>query len=166
MMRAKSFDLTIGVILALLCAVAIVCPASAQQTNKVVATCNASAFSVGSVQYQQAAPDGGVCGATGGTVVPTPLTVTTTDRGGTITSGGVAQAAIALNASRKTWCITNDPAATEVLNVRSNGTASATTGVPLQPGWQACNQPGTVDTSAVSVFGATTGHRWFGSEAQ
>jgi hypothetical protein len=97
---------------------------------------------------------------------PAPATITTTDRGGTLTSGGVAQNAIASNASRKTWCIQNDPAATETLYVRSNGTASATTGVALVAGAQACNQPGTVDTSAVSVYAATTSHRWFGSEAQ
>lgn len=95
-----------------------------------------------------------------------PLAVTTTDKGGTITSGGTAQAAIALNASRKGWCIQNDPAATETLYVRVNGTASATTGAPLVPGGGACSIQGLIDTAAVSVFAATTGHRWYGSEAQ
>lgn len=92
--------------------------------------------------------------------------VTTTEKGGTVTSGGTAQAAIAANSLRRGWCIQNDPAATEVMTVRANGTASATTGVALQPGWQTCNQPEMVDTAAISVFAATTGHRWFGFEAQ
>jgi hypothetical protein len=100
-------------------------------------------------------------GSSGGVV-----TYTTTDKGATITSGGTAQAAIALNASRKIWCIQNDPAATEVLNVRLNGTASANTGTKLLAGQQACNAPGGTDTSAVSVFAATTGHRFFGFEGQ
>lgn len=97
---------------------------------------------------------------------PGIATYSTTDKGGTITSGGVAQSAIASNASRKSWCVQNDPAATEILSVRLNGTASATTGTILQPGYQACSQPGLLDTAAVSVFAATTGHRWFGFEGQ
>lgn len=93
-------------------------------------------------------------------------TYTTTDKGGTLTSGGAAQAAIASNASRKIWCIQNDPSASEILSVRVNGTASATTGTILQAGQQACNSAGSLDTTAVSVFAATTGHRWFGFEGQ
>jgi hypothetical protein len=100
-------------------------------------------------------------GSTGGLV-----TVTTTDKAGTITTGGTAQQAIAANASRKMWCIQNPPAATESLNVRVNGTASATTGVGLMPGTQACGTTGYIDTAAVSVFAATTGHQWLGWEAQ
>lgn len=93
-------------------------------------------------------------------------TYSTTDKGGTITTGGTAQNAIASNASRKMWCIQNDPSATEILSVRLNGTASATAGTILQAGQQACSAPGYIDTAAVSVFGATTGHRFFGFEGQ
>lgn len=96
----------------------------------------------------------------------TPATSATTDKGGTITSGGAAQTAIASNTARKSWCIQNDPASTETLYVRVNGTASATSGVALSPGQQACNPPDLIDTAAVSVFAATTSHRWYGSEAQ
>jgi hypothetical protein len=109
------------------------------------------------------------CDASGNLVITsatTPTAVSTTDKGGTITLGGTAQAAIALNASRKAWCIQNGPAESETLYVRVNGTASATTGVALSPGQQACSPPGLVDTAAVSVFAATTSHRWYGSEAQ
>lgn len=94
------------------------------------------------------------------------VSVTTTDKAGTLTSGGAAQTAIASNASRKGWCIQNPVSATEDLFVRVNGTASATTGVDLSPGFQACNLPGLIDTAAVSVFAATTSHTWLGSEVQ
>lgn len=93
-------------------------------------------------------------------------TYTATDKGGTVTTGGIAQNAIASNASRKIWCIQNDPSATEILSVRSNGTASATAGTILQAGAQACTPSGQTDTAAISVFAATTGHRWFGFEGQ
>lgn len=92
--------------------------------------------------------------------------VTTTDKAGTLTSGGTAQTAIALNTSRKGWCIQNPVSATEDLFVRVNGTASATTGVDLSPGFQACNLPSLIDTAAVSVFAATTSHTWLGFEVQ
>lgn len=90
----------------------------------------------------------------------------TTDKGGTITTGGTAQNAIASNIYRKIWCIQNDPDASEVLSVRLGGTASATSGIILQAGQQACSAPGSLDTGAVSVYAATTGHRWFGFEGQ
>lgn len=107
-----------------------------------------------------------VTSAGGGSVTTTPVVVTTTDRGGTITAGTTAQTAIAANTSRKGWCIQNDPAATESLWVRANGAASATTGAELVAGAQACNQAGTIDQTAISVYAVTTGHRWFGSETQ
>lgn len=105
--------------------------------------------------------DGSISTSAGGVT-----SYSTTDKGGTIATGGTAQAAIASNASRKIWCIQNDPAATENLSVRLNGTASATAGIILQAGVQACSAPGALDTAAVSVFGATTGHRFFGFEGQ
>src|SRR5690349_13692363 len=89
-----------------------------------------------------------------------------TDKGGTVTTGGVAQNAVAANQYRQIWCIQNAPAETEVLMVRLGGTASATAGTALSPGQQACSYPGYVDRSAVSVYAATTGHRWFGFEGE
>ena len=95
-----------------------------------------------------------------------PVSVTTTDKAGTITTGGTAQNAIASNVSRRGWCIQNPSTATESLYVRLNGTASATTGMELAAGAQACNAPGQIDTSAVSVFAATTSHAFKGFEVQ
>ena len=95
-----------------------------------------------------------------------PVTVTTTDKSGTITTGGTAQTPIALNASRKQWCIQNDPAATEVLYVRVNGTAAPGVGAALSPGDQVCSSGNMIDTAAVSVFAATTGHVFEGWEKQ
>lgn len=92
--------------------------------------------------------------------------VVATDKSGTLTTGGVAQNAIASNASRKGWCITNDAASGEILYVNTAGTASATTGTPLAVGAQTCNLPGMVTTGAISVFAATTAHRWYGVELQ
>jgi hypothetical protein len=92
--------------------------------------------------------------------------VASTDKGGTLASSGVAQNAIASNPSRKAWCIQNDPAATEALNVRTDGNASGTTGTSLAAGQQTCNPPGMITTGAISVFAATAGHRWLGQEFQ
>lgn len=97
---------------------------------------------------------------------PPAATVTTTDKSGTITAGGTAQVAIASNASRRAWCIQNDPAATEPLYVRVNGTAASGIGAALSPGDQACSSGNIVDTAGVSVFAATTGHVFEGFEKQ
>lgn len=95
------------------------------------------------------------------------IVVTSTNKAGTITSGGTAQNAIAANASRKSWCIQNDPNATEPLYVRASGTASATVAdAALVPGQPYCSSSSMVDQGAISVFAATTGHQWYGSEAQ
>ena len=94
------------------------------------------------------------------------MAVTGTDKSGSISSGGVAQNAIASNSSRRGWCIQNPPTATEVLYVRDSGTASATTGVALGAGQQVCNSPGITATAAISVFAATTSHAYTGVEYQ
>lgn len=152
-------------------AFAIGCGAAAAQTTSavVVSACGTPPTTYSAGQNRQVTQDtgGNLCNkSNGGSVTPSPLGVSTIDKGGTITLGGTAQTAIALNTSRKGWCITNDPASTETLYVRVNGTASTTTGIPLSPGQQACNEPGLIDTAAVSVIAATTSHRWFGFEVQ
>jgi hypothetical protein len=95
-----------------------------------------------------------------------PYTGTTADKSGSVTTGGTAQTAIAANTGRVAWCIQNDPLGTEVLYVRVGATATATTGVALNPGSQVCSSPSSVDTALVSVLGATTGHKWYGQEVQ
>jgi hypothetical protein len=110
--------------------------------------------------------DGSAIASVTNPVPVAPASVSTTDKAGTLTSGGTAQNAIASNASRKGWCIMNDPLASETLYVRANGTASATTGIPLGAGVQACSSPSLIDTAAISVYAATTSHRWYGFEVQ
>lgn len=95
-----------------------------------------------------------------------PGQVASTDKGGALTAGGTAQNAIAANISRKGWCIQNDPAATETLYVRTDGAASATSGTALLAGQQVCSPALVTTTGAISVFAATTAHRWFGVEFQ
>lgn len=171
MMKHTLLGIAAVLALALGCA-----PAYAQQTAKVLATCGTASYTAGTTNYETIDTTGAGCssgGGGGGTVTTSPLAVTTTDKSGTVTVGATAQTAIALNASRKSWCIQNPPTATlqgiataEVLEVRVNGTASATTGTILSPGDQACSQSGTIDTAAVSVLGATTGHVYVGFEKQ
>lgn len=154
-------------------------------------TCPAAATSPCFVQYGSSLPTSGGGGGSSNATIVGPLgsqtspngvsvtiasdqaavaikgvSVTTTDKAGTLTSGGAAQTAIASNASRKGWCIQNPVSATEDLFVRVNGTASASTGVDLSPGFQACNLSNLIDTTAVSVFAATTSHTWLGFEVQ
>ena len=87
---------------------------------------------------------------------------TSTDKSGTVSSGGVAQAAIAANAQRKGWMLTN--LSSDILYVRDDGTAaSATTGVPVYPG-QTVTDGGQVSNAAISVLGATTGDVWSAKE--
>ena len=87
---------------------------------------------------------------------------TATSRAGTLTTGGTAQTAIAASVARLSWCIENPVDAAEVLVVASGFTPSATVGVQLQPGGQACD----TDKLDVKVWAATTGHSWTGSTKQ
>lgn len=91
----------------------------------------------------------------------------TVDKSGALTAGATAQNAIASNTGRKAWCIQNPSTAAtqniataENLYVRIDGTASATTGVELVPGAMACNAPGQMDTTAISVYATTIAHKW------
>ncbi len=102
-----------------------------------------------------------------------PSLAGTTDKSGTVTTGGAAQNAIASNYLRKGWCIQNPGTATlqgistaESLFVRVDGTASTTTGIELAPGQEACSAPNQTDATAISVYGATTAHAWKGFEIQ
>ena len=84
-----------------------------------------------------------------------PITVSVigtsaTDRSGTITTGGVAQNAMAANPARHQWNVYNN--SDTAMTVSVIGTASATS-VSLVPGGLANGK----ETNAVSVFGPTTG---------
>lgn len=94
----------------------------------------------------------------------TPLVVAPTDCGGTITAGGTAQNAAAVDTSRKTMLIENPVSATEDLYVAVSG--SATVGgagnyADLAAGGSTNVMfGGTVIQTAVSVNATSTGHRW------
>jgi hypothetical protein len=146
----------------------VMCPLDTTGATYVAAISVSGSFTLNMVQGT---------GGGGGCVISTDFTATTpvslsptvvtpTERGGTITAGGTAQNALTANASRKFWCIQNDPAASETLYVQPNATASATSGVAVEPGKQTCAPIGMVTTGVVSVFAATTGHRWFSTEFQ
>lgn len=112
------------------------------------------------------------------TVSTTPLVITPTDRGGTITAGGTAQSLAALNASRKFLFVENPCtaageggiAAAEDLFISVTGNATvngAGNYADLPPcGSASVAYNGTVFTAAVTVNAATTGHRWSATEGQ
>lgn len=80
---------------------------------------------------------------------------TSTDKSGTITTGGTAQTVIAANTARRGWQLSNLSAA--IMYVRDDGSAAtATTGVPVNPG-QSVDDGGRCSTAAISVYCATTG---------
>jgi hypothetical protein len=88
---------------------------------------------------------------------------THTDRSGTITSGGVAQAVMAANTQRQGCTIQNQ--STGDLWVNGLGTAAAaqpSVRVPAGAEYQ-CNPTG-VQTTAISIFGATTGQAFMARE--
>lgn len=97
-------------------------------------------------------------------------TVTPTDRGSTLTTGGTAQNAMASNASRKDGWIQNPCSATEDLFISTTTTAT-TTGAGDDADLAPCASfglmhNGLVVTAAVSVNAATSGHRWLAKETQ
>lgn len=87
-----------------------------------------------------------------------------TDRSGTVTSGGVAQTLMAANSQRHGCTIQNQ--STGDLWIRADGTAAAATqpSVRLPAGAEyQCNPTG-VQTTAHSIFGATTGQAFMAQE--
>jgi hypothetical protein len=100
-----------------------------------------------------------------GSVTASPTAVTCTSRSGTITVGGTAQNAAASNASRKTWTLKNPGAATETLYFDVTTTAT-TASLDLAPGAAFTWPADTVNTTAISVLGATTGHAFAMVECQ
>lgn len=96
--------------------------------------------------------------------------VTPTDKGGTITAGGMAQDVMAPNGSRRGGWVQNPCDAVENMYVSSTGDATlngAGDDASLAPcmSWSA-NQNGLVIQSRISVITATTGHRFVSKETQ
>lgn len=113
---------------------------------------------------------------TGGGTAPSPLGVTPTDKGGTITLGGTSQTLAVANASRKAIIIENpctttgqgSIAAVEDLYISVVGNATvggAGNYADLGPcGSTTITVSGQVFTGLVRVNAATTGHRWSATE--
>lgn len=101
----------------------------------------------------------------GGSVTVAPTTGALTDKSGTITTGGTAQTAAALNASRKYLFIQNPSTAPGSLWFSTVTTAvAASPSIELVPG--ASYESGLFcPTGAVSIIGATTGQAFTGREA-
>lgn len=86
-----------------------------------------------------------------------------TSRSGTIASGGVAQTLMAANSSRRGFWIQN--VSTGDLWISDLGTASAAQpSVVVPPGALYEAPSGGVPTSAISIFGATTGQAFAARE--
>lgn len=85
-----------------------------------------------------------------------------TNRSGTITTGGVAQNAMAANASRKYARLKNPVTATENLYFSFTGTASTSSDY-LQAGYELVTDS-FVPTSALSIYAATTAHAFVAEE--
>lgn len=104
----------------------------------------------------------------GNTATPWAVTVlgtqtTVTDRSGTITSGGVAQQLAAANSSRRGFFIQNQ--STGDLWFTGQGTAAATQPsiwLPAGSAWEM--PPSGISTTAISIFGATTGQAFAARE--
>lgn len=96
------------------------------------------------------------------TIVGDSTSVATyTDKSGTITTGGTAQVLSAANTSRNGFWIRN--LSGEVLWIQFGSTAVAgTPSLPIYPNeyWEAPAVP----TTALSVYGATTGSAWSARE--
>jgi hypothetical protein len=95
-----------------------------------------------------------------GLVVRLPRRGVLTDRSGTVTVGGTAQTLIAANTSRRYLLLRNPLIATEELWFNFTTTAVADSpSIRLDPGDTFVMEDMFVTTEAISVLGATTGHK-------
>jgi hypothetical protein len=86
-----------------------------------------------------------------------------TNRSGTITTGGTAQALMAANTARNGWLVQNLSGGD--LWVSDLGTAAATQpSMRVPPGAVLRSTPGGVVAAALSIFGATTGQAFSARE--
>jgi hypothetical protein len=102
-------------------------------------------------------------GLPAGTIAITGSQATYTDKSGTVTSGGAAQVLMAANTARRGFLIQNN--STADLWISSVGTAAATQPSLWLPAGSYYEPPETgVPTTAVSIFGATTGQTFTARE--
>jgi hypothetical protein len=146
------------------------------QGTVVVSTCGTANYgpAIGQTRATTQDVNGNICGSNaggGGGTAPVPLTVTPTDRGGTMASGGTSQTAMAANASRKGCWIQNPINAGEDLYISSTASAVIPAGTPddadLSPGgaWS-CLQGSNIIQTAIRVNAATSGHAFLAKETQ
>lgn len=128
----------------------------ASHTGTASVTINVSA-GTGAMFLMSSIPAGGEWIGTVGTIPG--VSSTSTDRSGSVTTGGTAQILAAANTTRQGLTIQNT--STGDLRITENGTtATATTGYKLLP-----NASASVSTrNSISVFGATTGQTWAATE--
>lgn len=126
--------------------------------------------STGALKIGSTTPAAGSSSTTPNFVVPATSTVT--DRSGAITTGGTAQQLTGPSTTRKRIIVQNpctaatqNIATAENLYVRTTGTASAAGGSwELQPCYTFDTGPGPAPPAAITVFAATTGHRYTATE--
>jgi hypothetical protein len=82
--------------------------------------------------------------------------VTTTDKSGTITTGGTAQTVMASNTARRGYFFQNNSSSTMWISTITTAVASQPS-IRVDPGDSVWNQPGIAPTGALSVICATTG---------
>ena len=104
--------------------------------------------------------------AGGGTVNTVPLVVTSTDRSGTVTTGGTSQALMGANASRHAFSIQNR-SATDALYLGINQTASTSaTGksYKILPGAIYTFSGTVISQEAINITGDNTGDQFTATE--
>jgi len=84
-----------------------------------------------------------------------PAVMTSTDRSGTITTGGIAQNFAAANSVRKGWTLCNLDVVTMYVN-DTGAAASASVGIAVAPG-QTVDDGGKPSGATLSVFSTNTG---------
>ncbi len=97
-----------------------------------------------------------ITGTAAGEVAITSLPVALTDRSGTITLGGTAQALMAANASRKGFVVYNNSAGSLWINELGATAVLAQPAIEVKTATSYTPPEGGVSPAAISIIGATT----------
>lgn len=97
-----------------------------------------------------------IIGTAAGEVAITSLPVALTDRSGTITLGGTAQALMAANASRKGFVVYNNSAGSLWINELGATAVLAQPAIEVKTATSYTPPEGGVSPAAISIIGATT----------
>ncbi|MCY0854355.1 hypothetical protein [Cupriavidus sp. D39] len=96
---------------------------------------------------------------------PVPASITPTDRSGSITTGGTAQALMAANANRRGWSIQNNSSGDLWLNEIGGTAVIGQPSLQLPAGALYESPASYCSPSAISIIGATTGQTFTAREA-